>query len=163
MEDTQDRFGALHCAFLAFAEYQVTCAPSPCAGLSPAPWWDVTPTTTMSTPFPWRSPAVGNPAVRLCHTSEHDVGGPLISFNTLAGNRSSRGGCIVSRFMPLHEMTSASDVVPMGASLSPAGDWASSSLAFTLSCGACSPWPYTSSGLCCVTGMLLSPLSFDAR
>lgn len=42
----------------------------------------------MSTPFPWRSPAVGNPAVRLCHTSEHDVGGPFISFNALVGHRS---------------------------------------------------------------------------
>ncbi len=43
----------------------VSCASQgapPCARLSPAPWWVVAPTTTMSIPSPWPSRAVGDPA-----------------------------------------------------------------------------------------------------
>ena len=41
-----------------------TCAPSPCGRPSRPPRWIVTSTTTMGTPFPWRSPSLGNPVFR---------------------------------------------------------------------------------------------------
>ncbi len=46
-----------------------TCAPSPCGRPSRPPWWIVTSTTTMGTPFPWRSPSLGNPVFRHDETS----------------------------------------------------------------------------------------------
>ena len=46
-----------------------TCAPSPLGWLSHPPWWIVTSTTTMGTPFPWRSPSLGNPVFRHDETS----------------------------------------------------------------------------------------------
>jgi hypothetical protein len=49
-EDIQDRFGALHYAYLAALRCPATCAPSPCGRLSRPPWWVVAPTTTTSTP-----------------------------------------------------------------------------------------------------------------
>ena len=54
-EDIEDRFGALHYAYLAALRCPVTCAPSPCGRLSRPPWWVVAPTTTMGTPSPWGS------------------------------------------------------------------------------------------------------------
>ena len=41
----------------------------PLEWLSHPPWWVVTPTTTMGTPFPWRSPSLGNPVFRHDETS----------------------------------------------------------------------------------------------
>ena len=49
-EDIQDRFGALHYAYLPVFGCPVTCAPSPCGRLSRPPWCGVARTTTMGTP-----------------------------------------------------------------------------------------------------------------
>ena len=54
-ENIQDRFGALHYAYLAALRCPATCAPSPCGRLSRPPRWVVAPTTTMGTPSPWGS------------------------------------------------------------------------------------------------------------
>jgi len=48
--------------------------------------------------------------------------------------------------MPTQGVTSVADAVPMGVSLSPSRDWASSSLAFAISCGSCDASPSASSG-----------------
>ena len=49
--DTQRYFGSPHCATRG-CQMSTTCTPSPCGRPSRPPWWDVTSTTTMSTPFP---------------------------------------------------------------------------------------------------------------
>src|SRR5712692_4397347 len=64
---------------------RITCRPSPCTWLSHAPWPVVTPATTMAAPSPWPSRAVGDPVVRRRHTSEAEVGAPLIPLLGLAG------------------------------------------------------------------------------
>jgi len=51
--DIQRRCGLLHYAYLASLDIAITCAPSPCGRLSRPPWWDVTPTTTPLSDFPF--------------------------------------------------------------------------------------------------------------
>ena len=46
----QSCFGVPHRAYLTASGHAATCATSPCARLSRAPWWGVTPTSTIGTP-----------------------------------------------------------------------------------------------------------------
>jgi hypothetical protein len=46
----QSCYGVPHLAYLTGSGHATTCATSPCARLSRAPWWGVTPTSTISTP-----------------------------------------------------------------------------------------------------------------
>ena len=43
-------YGVPHLAYLPGSGHATTCATSPCARLSRAPWWGVTPTSTIGTP-----------------------------------------------------------------------------------------------------------------
>src|SRR5205085_4595584 len=63
--------------------------------LSHAPRPVVTPATTMAAPSPWPLRAVGDPVVRRHHTSEVDVGAPLIPLLDLTGQCPSLRRCIV--------------------------------------------------------------------
>src|SRR5216683_7990986 len=83
---------------------RITCRPLPCAWLSHAPWPVVTPATTMAAPSPWPSRAVGDPVVRRHHTSEADVGAPLIPLLDLTGQCPSREGASSSQFTAMHRL-----------------------------------------------------------
>jgi hypothetical protein len=80
----------------------ITGRPSPCARLSRVPWPVVTPATTMAAPSPWPSRAVGDPVVRRHHTSEAEVGAPLIPFLGFTSQCPPREGATASRFMLSH-------------------------------------------------------------
>src|SRR2546428_9455325 len=77
----------------------ITCRPLPCTWLSHAPRPVVTPATTMAAPSPWPSRVVGDPVVRRHHTSEADVGAPLIPLLGHIGQCPSLRRCIV---LPVH-------------------------------------------------------------
>src|SRR5262249_15326485 len=47
-----DYCGLPHLAYRIALRTPTTCPPSPCGRLSRPPWWGVTPTTTMGTPWP---------------------------------------------------------------------------------------------------------------
>src|SRR6266540_3847340 len=53
--------------------------------------------------------------IRLCHTSERDVGSPLISLNALTGHRPHHGGCIDLHSMPTHGAAPVPGIFPAGA------------------------------------------------
>ncbi len=65
---------------------------SPCAPLSGAPWWGVTPTTTTQAPSSWASRPLDDPTFRHDSTSECDVGLPFISLNSFVSHRSHPEG-----------------------------------------------------------------------
>jgi hypothetical protein len=115
--------------------YLGTCRPSPCARLSRAPWPVVTPATTMAAPSPWPSRAVGDPVVRRQHTSEAEVGAPLIPLLDLTGQCPSREGATASRFMPSHGSAAVLRRSFRRVLTFTTGDWDSGSLAFTMSAG----------------------------
>ena len=112
-----------------------TCRPSPCTRLSRAPWPVITPATTMAAPSPWPSRAVGDPVVRRQHTSEAEVGAPLIPLLDLTGQCSPREGATTSRFMPSHGSAAVLRRSFRRVLTFTTGDWGSSSLAFTMSAG----------------------------
>ena len=112
-----------------------TCRPSPCTRLSRAPWPVVTPATTMAAPSPWPSRAVGDPVVRRHHTSEAEVGAPLIPLLDLTGQCPPREGATTSRFMPSHGSAAVLRRSFRRVLTFTTGDWDSGSLAFTMSAG----------------------------
>jgi len=63
--------------------------PSPCSRLSRAPWSDITPTSTMQAPSPYRSRGVGDPTFRHQPTFERDVGEQHMAFNQVIPDRPS--------------------------------------------------------------------------
>src|SRR5947209_999830 len=69
----------------------------------------------MAAPSPWPSRAVGDPVVRRHHTSEAEVGAPLIPLLDLIGQCPSREGAPASRFTPVHRLaTVISTLLPSG-------------------------------------------------
>jgi hypothetical protein len=125
---------------------RITCRPSPCARLSRAPWPVVTPATTMAAPSPWPSRAVGDPVVRRHHTSEADVGAPLIPFPGRTGQCPTREGAGALRFMPPHRPAPVVRRSFRRVLTFTTWDWGSSSLAFTLSAGSNAAYRTASSG-----------------
>ncbi len=69
----------------------------------------------MAAPSPWPSRAVGDPVVRRHHTSEAEVGAPLIPLLDHTGQCPPREGASASRFMPMHRSaTVISTLLPQG-------------------------------------------------
>ncbi len=114
---------------------RITCRPLPCAWLSHAPSPVVTPATTMAAPSPWPSRAVGDPVVRRHHTSEADVGAPLIPLLDLIGQCPSREGASSSQFMAMHRLATVVRRFFRQVFTLTTGDWDSSNQAFTMSAG----------------------------
>ncbi len=114
---------------------RITCRPSPCTRLSRAPQPVVTPATTMAAPSPWPSRAVGDPVVRRHHTSEAEVGAPLIPLLGRTGQWPAREGATASRFMPSHGPAAVVRRCFRRVLTFTPEDWDSGSLAFALSAG----------------------------
>jgi hypothetical protein len=141
---------------------RVTYRPSPCARFSRAPWPVVTPATTMAVPSPWPSRAVGDPVVRRHHTSEAEVGAPRIPLLGLAGQCPPREGASAPRFMPAHGSAAVVRRWFRRVLTFTTGDWASSSLAFTVSAGSNATCHSASSGSRAVLPACSGPVGLSA-
>src|SRR3954451_10547179 len=89
----------------------------------------------MAAPSPLPSRAVGDPVVRHQHTSEAEVGAPLIPLLDLTGQCPPREGATTSRFMPSHGSAAVVRRFFRRVHTFTTGDWGLSSLAFTVSTG----------------------------
>jgi hypothetical protein len=101
--------------------------------------------------------------VRPCRTSERDLGGPLISLNTLAGHRSAFRKLPRLCFITAAEHGTGFKRLSDGWEVASTGDWASGNSAFAISRGSPSAPPLTSGPGHWFPGMLLSPLTFRLR
>jgi hypothetical protein len=116
-QDTQHRFGALHYAYPPIWSCPITWPPSPL--------WSAFPTSSAgrdSGDYYEASVALGlapgrRSRVRLCRTYQRDVGGPLISFNTLAGRRSALRRLCRSPSTPTQSTAPVSAVLPVDGNL----------------------------------------------
>jgi hypothetical protein len=90
---------------------------------------------TMAAPSPWPSRAVGDPVVRRHHTSEAEVGAPLIPLLGRTGQWPAREGATASRFMPSHGPAAVVRRCFRRVLTFTPEDWDSGSLAFALSAG----------------------------
>ena len=118
---------------------------------------------------PWPSRAVGDPVVRRHHTSEADVGAPLIpllSLTSLANVHpcegvSASGSCRCTGWRRLWQSEDCPDTSSVGWSLSPLGIGVQANTAFTMSAGLTRPVIQCPLTAVPCPSMLLSRRSFD--
>src|SRR6476660_6409830 len=116
--------------------------------LSHTPRPVVTPATTMAAPSPWPSRAVGDPVVRRHHTSEAEVGAPLIPLLDHTGQCPSLRRCIGSTVHANAQVGGGCQTLFRRVLTLTTGDWDSSNAAFTMSAGSNATCSTASSNTC---------------
>ncbi len=153
----------LHISCASPLAWPSTWTASPCAWLSHAPRWGMTPTTTISPPSPSSSRKEGDPAFRHDATSEHAVGHPLISLPGLIDHRPGQRGCERRESFPFaHPGTGLRRATGGGGS--PRLEIGFQTIqSYPYRAGLAAPQPLTSWAEHRAHGRLLSPLGFPAR